>query len=29
MLALAWLSAERREGKLRLTAWRGELFLDL
>lgn len=29
MLALGWLSAERREGKLRLTSWRGELFLDL
>ena len=27
MLALAWLSAERREGVIKVTAWRGDLYL--
>ena len=27
MLALAWLSAERRDSVVKITAWRGELYL--
>ena len=27
MLALAWLSAERRDGVIKVTAWRGDLYL--
>jgi hypothetical protein len=27
MLALAWISAERRDGVIKVTAWRGDLYL--
>lgn len=29
MLVLRWLSAERREGVVKVTSWRGELYLSL
>ena len=29
MLVLAWMGGDRKEGRGRLTGWRGDLYLDL